>query len=36
MTGWPIAQRCLSNHRDEPDLDRPTEDELPQLRLTAR
>ena len=29
----PIAQRCLSNHRDAPDLDRPTEDELPQLRL---
>jgi hypothetical protein len=27
----PIAQRCLSNHRDEPDLDRPTEDELTRL-----
>ena len=24
----PIAQRCLSTHRDAPDLDRPTEDEL--------
>ena len=32
----PIAQRCLSNHRGEPDLDRPTEDELLHLRLTAR
>jgi len=24
----PVAQHCLSNHRDAPDLDRPTEDEL--------
>ena len=32
----PIAQRCLSNHRSDPDLDRPTEDELLHLRLTAR
>ncbi|MHB8489529.1 MAG: hypothetical protein ACYDC4_10140 [Candidatus Dormibacteria bacterium] len=32
----PIAQRCLSNHRSDPDLDRPTEDELHHLRLTAR
>ncbi|MHB8489702.1 MAG: hypothetical protein ACYDCS_10920 [Candidatus Dormibacteria bacterium] len=24
----PIAQHCLSNHRDAPDLDRPTEGEL--------
>ena len=32
----PIAQRCLSSHRSDPDLDRPTEDELLQLRLTAR
>jgi hypothetical protein len=27
----PIAQHCLSNHRDAPDLDRPTEDELTRL-----
>jgi hypothetical protein len=27
----PIAQRCLSTHRDAPDLDRPTEDELTML-----
>jgi hypothetical protein len=32
----PIAQRCLSSHRSDPDLDRPTEDELLHLRLTAR
>jgi hypothetical protein len=32
----PIAQRCLSNHRSDPDLDRPTEDELLHLRSTAR
>ena len=32
----PIAQRCLSNHRSDPDLDRPTEEELLHLRLTAR
>jgi hypothetical protein len=24
----PVAQHCLSNHRDAPNLDRPTEDEL--------
>lgn len=24
----PIAQRCLSTHRDAPNVDRPTEDEL--------
>ena len=24
----PVAQHCLSNHRDAPHLDRPTEDEL--------
>ena len=24
----PIAQHCLSNHRDAPNLDRPTEDDL--------
>jgi len=24
----PIAQGCLSNHRDPPDVDRPTDDEL--------
>ena len=33
----PVAQHCLSTHRDAPNLDRPTEDELElQLRLTAR
>jgi hypothetical protein len=32
----PIAQRCLSSHRSDPDLDRLTEDELLQLRLNAR
>jgi hypothetical protein len=24
----PVAQHCLSNHRDSPNLDRPTEDEF--------
>jgi hypothetical protein len=31
----PIAQRCLSTHRDAPDLDRPTEDELTLLNPSS-
>ena len=31
----PIAQHCLSNHRDPPDVDRPTEDELELLHRSC-
>lgn len=31
----PVAQHCLSNHRDAPNLDRPTEDELTRLNPSS-